>query len=143
MHCQSLRTISHHICGWQAIQYYQRSTELNPNQAATWSNLGALHANSGRLDEAIAALHRSLQLDPESHGALRNLADAFTSQSTPESLIAAKETLLKIYHSSGDVAILIRRMLVEPTIMHSIEGILRARHELLTNLGSVLSLNAP
>jgi tetratricopeptide (TPR) repeat protein len=49
----------------QAEQYVRRLTELKPEEPRYWRSLGAILAELKRPQEAIAALQRSLDLNPE------------------------------------------------------------------------------
>lgn len=48
----------------EAIPHYQRVTELNPNYAGIWFNLGFAHRLLGHLDAAEAAYQRAITAEP-------------------------------------------------------------------------------
>ena len=47
-----------------AERMYQKAIEVKPNAADTYCNLGGAYYNMQRPDDAIAALRRSIQIDP-------------------------------------------------------------------------------
>jgi len=47
----------------QAIKNYRAALALAPHRASVWYSLAAAAAVSGKRDEALAALRRSLELD--------------------------------------------------------------------------------
>lgn len=49
----------------QAIEYFRKNTEANPDNARAWYDLGTAYYQAQRLDEAEAALQRARQLDPD------------------------------------------------------------------------------
>ncbi|UCE86467.1 MAG: tetratricopeptide repeat protein [Deltaproteobacteria bacterium] len=63
----------------EALYYMTRVTELVPDYAKGWSDRGFLHLATGDPDAAVAALERSIELDPRQPTALRNLAEAYRS----------------------------------------------------------------
>jgi len=64
----------------QAIEYGQKSLELNPNYASAHNSLGAVLLESGRLDEAFIHLQKALQLKPHFPAAHVNLGALFVKQ---------------------------------------------------------------
>lgn len=56
-----------------AIVRLRAAIEADPDVADAHNDLGVAYARSGKLDEAIAAVRRALQLDPAHAGALQNL----------------------------------------------------------------------
>lgn len=55
----------------EAIEYFHRATEVAPEQAANWNDLGVLQRQVGQLKESQESINRSLELDPANAGALR------------------------------------------------------------------------
>jgi tetratricopeptide (TPR) repeat protein len=55
----------------EAIKIFKRATELAPDQAINWYDLGVLQREVGQVAESQASLMRSLELDPANPGALR------------------------------------------------------------------------
>ena len=54
----------------QAIEYYQKVLQLNPNLAEAYYNLGLAYGSLGQYQKAIEYFQKSIQLDP-------NLAEAY------------------------------------------------------------------
>lgn len=49
----------------QAVHYYRRATELEPDHTFYWYCLGDSHAERGQWEEAMGAFNRAIQLDDE------------------------------------------------------------------------------
>jgi tetratricopeptide (TPR) repeat protein len=73
-----------------AIQEYEKATELDPSQVNDWKALGNLYIKNDQLDEATQAFEKVTELDPKDQDAQR--------------------TLSRLYKSSGDADAAIRRM---------------------------------
>jgi tetratricopeptide (TPR) repeat protein len=58
----------------QAIPYLEKASELDPNNYATWYNLGVAYANAGEREKAEAAFKKAEELegDTDSNGANNN-----------------------------------------------------------------------
>ncbi|MFC1530099.1 protein kinase [Gemmatimonadota bacterium] len=54
------------------VTYLERAASLNPNWAEIFVNLGSVYARLGRWEEASAANHRAIDLDPTIWYAMRN-----------------------------------------------------------------------
>ena len=51
---------------WQEATYrWERATELDPDYAAAWNNLGIAYEHEGRFDEARDAYEKALDLEPD------------------------------------------------------------------------------
>ena len=87
-----------------AIVAFRRVTEMAPELACAWAGLGAAHLNAGTMDKARQALERAITLDPEDHGARRDLI-AVLSQLTleDEALLHYQELAARV---DDDVAVL-------------------------------------
>lgn len=57
----------------QAINDINKAVELEPKNAAYWTEKGGVHIRLNQTDEAIAALERAISLDPKSADAYRML----------------------------------------------------------------------
>ncbi len=68
-----------------AEKVLRQATELDPNNADGWVSLGSALAGLNRVDEAIAAFEKALEISPNHSGALKAL----------ESLKKAKEAASK------------------------------------------------
>lgn len=59
----------------QAVAAYARVLQAEPTDAASWNNLGNIHAKAGNIDRAIAAFEYAITHDPDEVGMYLNLAD--------------------------------------------------------------------
>lgn len=59
----------------RAIAAYTRVLRAEPGDAASWNNLGNIHAAAGRFDEAIVAFEHAITHRPDEPGMYLNLAD--------------------------------------------------------------------
>ena len=59
----------------QAVAAYARVLQAEPGDAASWNNLGNIHAKVGNIDRAIAAFEYAITHDPSEPGMYLNLAD--------------------------------------------------------------------
>jgi tetratricopeptide (TPR) repeat protein len=74
-----------------ATEAYRRVTELAPESAQGHSNLGVCLTDAGKHDEAIEAHHGAHKLDPKAVKVLVNLANAYLSKNTKDSVKKAGE----------------------------------------------------
>lgn len=58
-----------------AIAAYARVLRAEPGDAASWNNLGNIHAADGRVDDAIVAFEQAITHRPDEPGMYLNLAD--------------------------------------------------------------------
>jgi len=68
----------------------------NPNSATARSNLGVALLNKGFVDEAIAQLKRSIEIDPDYQFGHYNLAAALMEKGEPDEAIPHLRTVLKM-----------------------------------------------
>lgn len=47
------------------MAHLERAIEIDPNYADAYKNIGVLHAQEGRMDEAIANWKKALEINPE------------------------------------------------------------------------------
>jgi tetratricopeptide (TPR) repeat protein len=59
----------------EAVAAYARVLTAEPQDAASWNNLGNIHASVGRFDAAIGALEHAITHMPDEPGMYLNLAD--------------------------------------------------------------------
>src|SRR4051794_31202841 len=74
--------LRHHQAGSldEAIACYRRALELEPQNAAALSNLGAALQHQGKLDDAVASYRAALAIDPNLVQTLNNLGTAYKAQ---------------------------------------------------------------
>jgi Tfp pilus assembly protein PilF len=63
-----------------ARRSFGQALAAQPDMAPAWSNLGLLHEDDGRPDEAEACYRRALALHPDLHAAVMNLATLLAQQ---------------------------------------------------------------
>ena len=61
----------------EAITCYKKATELDPDFASAYYNLGIIYAAKGLLDEAVSAYKKVLTIKPDYYAARNNLATAY------------------------------------------------------------------
>jgi tetratricopeptide (TPR) repeat protein len=66
-----------------AITFLEQYTRKDPNDERIWNTLGALYAETGQKDKAIAAFQRSLTVNPNSQAAKQALAQ-LKEEDTPQ-----------------------------------------------------------
>lgn len=59
----------------QAIAAYARVLQGEPTDAASWNNVGNIHAAAGNVDQAITAFEHAITYQPDEPGMYLNLAD--------------------------------------------------------------------
>lgn len=59
----------------EAAAAYARVLAAEPQDAASWNNLGNIHAAEGRIDDAITAFEQAITYRPDEPGMYLNLAD--------------------------------------------------------------------
>ena len=59
----------------QAVAAYARALQADPEDAASWNNLGNIHAKAGNIDQAILALEYAITHNPNEPGIYLNLAE--------------------------------------------------------------------
>jgi len=58
----------------EAIQEYMKVAEIDPTDATTFNNIGAIHAELGNYDEALIYLRKALDIDPNLGPAKRQIS---------------------------------------------------------------------
>jgi tetratricopeptide (TPR) repeat protein len=76
--------------------------EAEPRFADGWSNYGAALRESGRMDEAIAALERAVKLAPLAANAVSNLGIAYLSRNRFYEAIACQRRALELKPDSAE-----------------------------------------
>lgn len=101
----------------QAIAYFQKALEINPNDKSTHRDLaqcyvryGVVLRNDKKWDEAISAYKQALELEPENKIAIANLTDAiwqkanaYRSSGKNDEAIAAYLELQKLHPNETDI----------------------------------------
>ena len=75
----------------ESLRLFHRLAELNPLDATSHIELGAVLESAGHLEEAIAALRKALELNPESPTVHMRLGLVYLLESRPEEALAEME----------------------------------------------------
>jgi len=78
-----------------AIEHFERSLRIKPDNVPTLLNLARVEEGRGRLDEAIACLRAALQIDPADTTVLLNLGVVYTKAGRLDDAIAQFEEALR------------------------------------------------
>jgi tetratricopeptide (TPR) repeat protein len=79
-----------------AKQAYERALELDPQLAGAWTNLGAMWAQIGELEQAREHFERALGCDPQQPEAHHNLAELALRMGDAEAAISGFRRLLQL-----------------------------------------------
>lgn len=85
----------------EALQAYATYLAQVPNDAAIWSNLGALHRKQGRYLQALRAQERAQRIAPDDVGLRNNYANILSDLGHYKASIAARRWILE--HNPDDV----------------------------------------
>ena len=86
----------------EASVAFKRVTELNPNYADGFSNLGVTLQDQGKLDEAIEAFNKALSLKPDYAEAYYNMGTALNNQGKLDEAIASYQMALSLKPDHAD-----------------------------------------
>ena len=81
----------------KALPYFKKATEVDPQFAFAWDNLGVCNRRTGNWDEAIAAYRKSLAIDPRGLTPLHNLPVAYELKKDYDNALAEYKNIAKIY----------------------------------------------
>jgi tetratricopeptide (TPR) repeat protein len=87
----------------EAMDYFQKSLQMNPDDADTMYNLGEVQSRLGNLDAAANYYRRALQIDPEHANALYNLGNTMTRLGRVDEAIADYSRSLQIDPDRADI----------------------------------------
>src|SRR5262249_18148443 len=73
----------------EAAVWYRVALAIRPTSPVTYNNLGAVLRNQGKLDEAVAACLKAIELDPKFAPARANLGNALCDQRKLDEGVAA------------------------------------------------------
>ena len=83
-------------CLDEAVDYFRRALQLNPDSAGAHSNLGNALNDQDRFDEAIEYLERAIQIQPDCAEAHNNLGNALRNKGLIDEAIAACGRAIKL-----------------------------------------------
>ena len=87
----------------EALEHYQRATELRPDYAPAYSNMGTALHEKGRLAEAASSAEHALQLQPDFPDAHYNLANVLLDQGKNDQAVAQFRQALGSIGDSADI----------------------------------------
>ena len=85
----------------EAIEHFEQSLRLKPDNVPTLLNLARVEEQRGRLDEAIARLRAALEIDPTDTTVLLNLGVVYTKAGRLDDAIAQFEEALRFPSPDG------------------------------------------
>lgn len=74
-----------------------RLIKRRPDWAEAWNKLATLLYLTGRDDESVAAIHRTLEIEPRHFGAMCGLGEILRAQGEVESACVAFNTALRVH----------------------------------------------
>ncbi|AFZ23517.1 tetratricopeptide repeat protein [Cylindrospermum stagnale PCC 7417] len=63
-----------------ALLIYQKDLAVNPNNAATYEDMGKILQRLGRIKEASTAYRKAIEIDPKRYGAYRTIVETLDAQ---------------------------------------------------------------
>lgn len=85
-----------------AIELLKKATDLQPENAIYWNNLGAQYLTAKNYTQAVPALERSTQLQPGFAKAFLNLGSAYRGAKDYEKSLAAYQRALQLFPNYAD-----------------------------------------
>jgi tetratricopeptide (TPR) repeat protein len=80
----------------QALSFYRKALEINPNSAKAYNGLGYVYDSLGQYQEAISYYEKALQIDPSYATAYNNLAFAYGNLGEHQKSIPYYEKALQL-----------------------------------------------
>lgn len=87
----------------EALLYFQKAVQSNPNHVPALVNLGMEYKNFNRLEEAAATLEKALKTDPSIYATYVNLMSVYRSLKDYDKNVATAEKALARYPESASV----------------------------------------
>jgi tetratricopeptide (TPR) repeat protein len=81
----------------EAIKYFQKALEINPDDTQALNNLGLTFTQLGKLDEAMSYFNDSLKKNPNNLSALSNIATSYIALGKIKEGINYYDKILSIY----------------------------------------------
>jgi tetratricopeptide (TPR) repeat protein len=79
-HCELGRALNQSGKPNEALEYYLKALQINPNYAEAHNNIGAILARQNKYKEAVIHFYEALRIDSGYAGAYYNLGKIFASQ---------------------------------------------------------------
>jgi tetratricopeptide (TPR) repeat protein len=86
----------------EAIYWYQKTLEINPENTAVLSNIGAAFQTSGKLDEAVASYQKAITIKPDYADAYYNLGVVLKEQEKLDEAVASYQKAITIKPDYAD-----------------------------------------
>lgn len=81
----------------EALPFFQKTVELDPEFVFAWDNIGVCQRNLGNLDEALIAYNNSLKLDPKGRTPLQNIPVVYEFKKDFEKALKGYEAMFAVY----------------------------------------------
>lgn len=121
---------------WQsALSFWQDTVQKAPLKARAFNNFGVALADAKRLDEAINAYQKAIELDDKYHDALSNLAVAYSLKGNYDQAIEALQKALVINPNLAEVHNNLGSLLIEKNELEKAETSFKKALELRPNYG--------
>ena len=85
----------------RAVELFREAASLNPRLHQAYRNIGTIHFNDGKYDEALVELDRTLELDPRNQEALRMKYFSFASLGRLDDSIEAGKAWIEVNPTAG------------------------------------------
>lgn len=85
----------------RAVELFREAAALNPRLHQAYRNIGTIHFNDGKYDEALVELDRTLELDPRNQEALRMKYFSFASLGRLDDSIEAGKAWIEVNPTAG------------------------------------------
>ena len=86
----------------EAVAEFQKTLQINPDDAKAYVNLGLALCRKGNVDEGITQYQKALQIDPDSVEAYVNLGNALLKKGEVDAAIAQYQQTLRINPDYAD-----------------------------------------
>ena len=78
------------------LEALQRYTELEPDDANAWYNMGNAYAEKGEYDEAISCYRKAVEIKPDKHEAWNNMGNAYAEKGEYDEAISCYRKAVEI-----------------------------------------------
>jgi tetratricopeptide (TPR) repeat protein len=79
------------------LSYFEAAVAADPKFAFAWDNVGVCSRRLGKLDEALTAYNKSLEIDPKGVTPLHNIPVVYEFQKNFDKAIEAYQNILHFY----------------------------------------------
>lgn len=110
----------------QAIAAYARVLQGEPTDAASWNNVGNIHAAAGNFDQAITAFEHAITYQPDEPGMYLNLADVLRQADLAEPRLKVARDAAEIAPDNRAVQTELAMALAHNELLDEAIGVLEA-----------------